>query len=73
VGLVQGIPLLVWLFLFYFGLSVFGYNLPPWVAATLGFSVYAGAFLGESGAARAVVPRRNEPRRSSDIHRVVVM
>ena len=47
VGLVQGIPLLVWLFLFYFGLSVFGYNLPPWVAATLGFSVYAGAFLGE--------------------------
>ena len=47
VGLVQGIPLLVWLFLFYFGLSVFGYSLPPWVAATLGFSVYAGAFLGE--------------------------
>ena len=47
VGLVQGIPLLVWLFLFYFGLSIFGYNLPPWVAATLGFSVYAGAFLGE--------------------------
>jgi len=47
VGLVQGIPLLVWLFLFYFGLSIFGYNLPPWVAAALGFSVYAGAFLGE--------------------------
>jgi len=47
VGLVQGIPLLAWLFLFYFGLSVFGYNLPPWVAASLGFSVYAGAFLGE--------------------------
>jgi polar amino acid transport system permease protein len=47
VGLVQGIPLLVWLFLFYFGLSIVGYSLPPWVAATLGFSVYAGAFLGE--------------------------
>jgi polar amino acid transport system permease protein len=47
VGLVQGIPLLVWLFLFYFGLSIMGYSLPAWVAATLGFSVYAGAFLGE--------------------------
>ena len=47
VGLVQGIPLLAWLFLFYFGLSIVGYNLPPWIAATIGFSVYAGAFLGE--------------------------
>ena len=47
VGLVQGIPLLVWLFLFYFGLSIMGYSLPAWIAATFGFSVYAGAFLGE--------------------------
>ena len=47
VGFVQGIPLLVWLFIFYFGLSIFGYNLPAWIAATIGFSVYAGAFLGE--------------------------
>lgn len=47
VGLVQGIPLLAWLFIFYFGLSIVGYNLPPLVAATIGFSVYAGAFLGE--------------------------
>lgn len=47
VGIVQGIPLLAWLFIFYFGLSIVGYNLPPLVAATVGFSVYAGAFLGE--------------------------
>lgn len=47
VGLVQGIPLLAWLFIFFFGLSILGYSLPPWVAATIGFSVYAGAFLGE--------------------------
>lgn len=47
VGLVQGIPLLVWLFIFYFGLSILGYSLPAWIAAALGFSVYAGAFLGE--------------------------
>jgi len=47
VGTVQGIPLLGWLFTFYFGLSIWGYKLPPLVAATLGFSIYAGAFLGE--------------------------
>jgi polar amino acid transport system permease protein len=47
VGMVQGIPLLAWLFIFYFGLSILGYNLAPWIAATIGFSVYAGAFLGE--------------------------
>ena len=47
VGMVQGIPLLAWLFIFYFGLSIVGANLPPWVAATIGFSIYAGAFLGE--------------------------
>jgi polar amino acid transport system permease protein len=47
VAFVQGIPLLVWLFIFYFGLSILGYNLPSWIAATIGFSVYAGAFLGE--------------------------
>ena len=43
----QGIPLLAWLFIFYFGLSIVGYDLPPLVAATIGFSVYSGAFLGE--------------------------
>ena len=47
VGAVQGIPLLAWLFIFYFGLAILGYNVPPWVAATVGYSVYAGAFLGE--------------------------
>lgn len=47
VGIVQGIPLLGWLFIFYFGLSIWGYKLPPLEAATLGFSIYAGAFLGE--------------------------
>ena len=38
VGTVQGIPLLGWLFIFYFGLSIVGYNLPPLAAATIGRS-----------------------------------
>jgi len=47
IGLVQGIPLLAWLFLFFFGFPIFGIDVPAWLAATCAFSVYAGAFLGE--------------------------
>ena len=66
VGTVQGIPLLGWLFIFYFGLSIVGYNLPPLVAATVGFSIYAGAFLGEiwRGALVAIPKTQWEPVRS---------
>jgi polar amino acid transport system permease protein len=47
IGLVQGIPLLAWLFLFFFGFPIFGVDVPAWLAATCAFSIYAGAFLGE--------------------------
>ena len=44
---VQGTPLLAWLFVFFFGLSIFGLPVSPWIAAAASFSIYAGAFLGE--------------------------
>jgi polar amino acid transport system permease protein len=44
---VQGVPLLAWLFLFFFGFPIFGIDVPAWLAATCAFSVYSGAFLGE--------------------------
>jgi polar amino acid transport system permease protein len=44
---VQGTPLLVILFVFFFGLPIFGLPVLPWIAATAAFSIYAGAFLGE--------------------------
>ena len=48
VNLVQGIPLLGWLFVFFFGLPILaGVQVSPWIAATVAFSFYAGAFLGE--------------------------
>ena len=31
---VQGTPLLAWLFVFFFGLSIFGITVSPWIAAT---------------------------------------
>ena len=44
---VQGTPLLIVLFLSYFGLGVMGFKLVPLVAAGLSLTLYAGAFLGE--------------------------
>jgi polar amino acid transport system permease protein len=47
IQLIQGTPLLILLFLSYFGLSILGYRLHPIVAAGLSLTLYAGAFLGE--------------------------
>jgi polar amino acid transport system permease protein len=44
---IQGLPLLVLLFVFFFGLSIVGLPVSAWIAAVAAFSLYAGAFLGE--------------------------
>jgi polar amino acid transport system permease protein len=53
---VQGTPLLAWLFVFFFGLSIVGVEVSPWIAAAASYSIYAGAFLGEiwRGALQAI-------------------
>jgi polar amino acid transport system permease protein len=43
----QGTPLLMQLFLVYYGLPAFGYRVNIWVAAGLGLTLNASAFLGE--------------------------
>jgi polar amino acid transport system permease protein len=47
IGLVQGIPVLILLFLAYYGLSMLGFDLPPIVAASISMALYASAYLGE--------------------------
>ena len=47
VQLFQGTPLLMQLFLAYFGLALFGLNVSPWVAAALALTLYTSAFLAE--------------------------
>ncbi|MBL0092795.1 MAG: amino acid ABC transporter permease [Piscinibacter sp.] len=47
VQLFQGTPLLMQLFLAYFGLALFGVNVPAWVAAALALTLYTSAFLTE--------------------------
>ncbi|KVX05437.1 amino acid ABC transporter permease [Alcaligenes faecalis] len=47
IQIIQGTPLLVILFLSYFGLSIMGLTLPPLVAAGLSMTIYVSAYLGE--------------------------
>lgn len=47
IQLVQGTPLLVIIFLSYFGLSILGLELPPLAAAAIALTLYSAAFLGE--------------------------
>ena len=47
VQLIQGTPLLILMFLAYFGLSILGLNLPAIVAAGLSMTIYVSAYIGE--------------------------
>lgn len=60
IGVVQGTPVLMQLFLAYYGLAVItGLRIDPWPAVSLAFTLYAAAFLGEiwRGAIQAI-PRQ---------------
>ncbi len=47
VALFQGTPLLMQLFLAYFGIALFGIKTSAWVAASLALTLYTSAFLAE--------------------------
>jgi polar amino acid transport system permease protein len=47
IQLIQGTPLLVVLFVCYFGLSIIGLELPGLVAASIAMVIYVSAYLGE--------------------------
>lgn len=47
IELLQGTPLLMQLFLAFFGLALFGVKVPAWLAAGLTLTLWAAAFLGE--------------------------
>ena len=61
IRLIQGTPLLILLFLTYFGLPALGLVVDPLVAAAIGLSIYVAAYLGEiwRGCLEAV-PRTQE-------------
>ena len=47
IGLFQGTPLLMQLFLLFFGLPLLGLRIEPWTAAVLGLTLCASAYLAE--------------------------
>lgn len=47
IQIVQGTPVLMLLFLSYYGLSLFGYDLPPMVAAGVSMTIYVSGYLGD--------------------------
>jgi len=47
VTIIQGTPILVILFLSYFGLSIIGYDTTAFFAASVSLTIYTAAFLGE--------------------------
>lgn len=56
IQVIEGIPLLMLLFLFYFGVSLTGLRLDAWTSVSLALSFYASAFLADiwSGCIRSV-------------------
>jgi polar amino acid transport system permease protein len=47
IGVFQGTPLLMQLFVVYYGLGLIGLHLPAWLAVTIAFALNASAFLGQ--------------------------
>jgi polar amino acid transport system permease protein len=66
IRLLQGTPLLLQLFLVFFGGDLLGFGLGPYLSAILGLSLNAGAFLGEiwRGALQAVPTGQTEAARA---------
>jgi polar amino acid transport system permease protein len=62
----QGTPLLMQLFLVFYGLPVFGFKVNPWTAVTVGLTFHASAFLGEiwRGGIQAVPKGQSEAARA---------
>lgn len=72
IRVLQGTPLLLQLFLVFFGADMLGFGLGPYASAILGLSLNAGAFLGEiwRGALQAVPLGQQEAARALGLHYV---
>ena len=74
--LLQGTPVLMQLFLAFYGLAVLsGVQMDPWPAVIVAFTLYAAAFLGEIWHAAAdAVPRSQwEAARALGLHHAVIL
>ncbi|WP_421577760.1 amino acid ABC transporter permease [Shinella sp. M31] len=72
IALFQGTPLLMQLFLMFFGLPMLGLRIEPWTAAVCGLTFYASAYLAEIWRAGVeALPRgQSEAASSLGLHRL---
>ncbi|TIP72610.1 MAG: amino acid ABC transporter permease, partial [Mesorhizobium sp.] len=66
IQIIQGIPVLMILFLSYYGLSLAGFQMPPLVAAGVSMTIYASGYLAEiwRGSIQAVAKQQWEASES---------
>ncbi|WP_449255452.1 amino acid ABC transporter permease [Bosea sp. (in: a-proteobacteria)] len=75
IALFQGTPLLMQLFVVYYGLALIGLKLDAWVAVAIGFTLHASAYLGEiwRGSIEAVPRGQTEAAKALSLHYVARM
>ncbi|MCA0420042.1 MAG: amino acid ABC transporter permease [Proteobacteria bacterium] len=72
IALFQGTPLLMQLFVVYYGLALIGLKLDAWVAVAIGFTLHASAYLGEiwRGSIEAVPKGQTEAAKALSLNYV---
>ena len=72
IAVFQGTPLLMQLFVVYYGLGLIGLQLPAWAAVTIGFTLNASAFRGEiwRGSIQALPKGQTEAANALGLHYV---
>jgi polar amino acid transport system permease protein len=72
IAVFQGTPLLMQLFVIYYGLALIGLTLPAWLAVAIAFTLHASAFLGEiwRGAIEALPKGQFEAAKALGLHYV---
>jgi polar amino acid transport system permease protein len=70
IAVFQGTPLLMQLFVVYYGLGLIGVQLPAWLAVAIAFTLNASAFLGEiwRGAIQALPKGQTEAAHALGLH-----
>ena len=70
IALFQGTPLLMQLFVVYYGLALVGLKLDAWIAVAIGFTLHASAYLGEiwRGSIEAVPKGQTEAAKALSLH-----
>lgn len=70
IALFQGTPLLMQLFVVYYGLALVGLKLDSWVSVSIGFTLHASAYLGEiwRGSIEAVPRGQVEAAKALSLH-----